>query len=121
MTASEAIARAKEIRQGSIGYSQYLSWLNVIEGRVQTELLEKNTDEVIKYTEETDASELIIPHPYDEVYIFYLCAMTDFANEEMELYSADAQAFDSRFEDFKKYYSKTSGNKTVRISGWWNS
>ena len=121
MTASEAIARAKELRQGSIDYSQYLRWLNVIEGRVQAEILKKPLSEIIIYTEENDNAELIISHPYDEVYVFYLCAMVDFSNEEFELYAADAQVFDEKFEAFKKYYGKVNKTESVHIHGWWKS
>jgi hypothetical protein len=78
MTASEAIARAKETRQGAIDYSQFLKWVNVIEGRIQVEIMGKRPEEVIIYTEENDNVPLLVSHPYDEVYVYYLCAMIDF-------------------------------------------
>lgn len=121
MTASEAIARAKETRQGAIDYSQYLKWINVIEGRVQTEILGKPLSEIIIYSEENDNISLLIPHPYDEVYIYYLCAMVDFFNEELDLYNVDAQIFDDKFEAFKKHYAKNNEGATVQIHGWWKS
>ena len=121
MTASEAIARAKETRQGAIDYSQYLKWINVIEGRIQVEVMGKGKDDLISYTEGTDNRELLIPHPYDEVYIYYLCAMTDFYNEELETYAIDAAVFEQKFDEFKRFYIKTAESSDIRIHGWWNS
>lgn len=121
MTASEAIARAKETRQGAIDYSQYLKWVNVIEGRVQAEVMGKKPEEIIKYTEENDNVQLLIPHPYDEVYIYYLCAMTDFFNEEWDLYANDAEFFEKTFENYKAYYMKNAQGANYQIHGWWKS
>ena len=121
MTASESIARRKQIRQGNIDYAQYLKWINVIEGRVQTEVMNKALDEIIIYNEESDNAPLLIPHPYDEVYIYYLCAMVDFFNEELDLYATDVDFFEQKFETFKKYYSKNHEGGTVQIHGWWKS
>ena len=121
MTASEAIARAKEVRQGSIDYSQYLKWVNVLEGRVQVEISGKKPEEVITYTEESDNIQLLVPHPYDEVYIYYLCAMIDFFNEEWDLYANDAAFFEKAFEDFKGAFLKSTPGTSHQIHGWWNA
>lgn len=121
MTASEAIATAKETRQGAIDYSQYLKWINVLEGRVQVELMGKHPNEIIKYTQEDDNKELLVPHPYDEIYVYYLCAMTDFFNEEWDIYANDADVFEKKFEDYKTAYGKFSDTTTYRIHNYMNA
>lgn len=121
MTASEAIARAKETRQGAIEYSQFLKWVNVIEGKIQVEIMGKRPEEVIVYTEENDNVPLLVSHPYDEVYIYYLCAMIDFFNEEWDLYANDAAFFEKAFDDYKGVYVRTAKSEGAQIHGWWKS
>ncbi len=122
MTASEAIARAKDMRQGAIDYSQYLKWINIIEGRIQVEVMGKKQSEMIVYTEKDDNTELLVTSPYDEIYIFYLCAMTDYYNEELDAYENDALIFEKKFSEFKAYYGKNnSSTEKANIYGWWKS
>lgn len=121
MTASEVIARAKETRQGAIDYSQFLKWVNVIEGRIQVEVLGKSPEEVIVYTEESDNVPLMVSHPYDEVYVYYLCAMIDFFNEEWDLYANDAAFFEKAFDDYKAAHIKTAPGKGHQIHSYWNA
>ena len=121
MTVSEAIARAKQMRQGAIDFAQYLKWVNVIEGRVQTEIMNIKLQDIKEYTKDDGDEQLLIPHPYDEVYIYYLCAMVDFFNEEIDLYMTDSQFFEEKFNDFKRAYSREHGTAGHQIHGWWRA
>lgn len=118
MTASEVIARAKEVRQCAATYSQLLRWVNVIEGRIQVEIMEKKPEEVIVYTEENDNVSLLISHPYDEVYVLYLCAMIDFYNEDWDLYANDAEVFEKELENYKAAYLRSGSGKKYQIHGY---
>jgi hypothetical protein len=121
MTASEVIARAKEVRQTSAGYSQFLKWINTIEGRIQVEIMGRKLDEITTYTEQNDNTDLLIPMPYDEAYVLYLCAMIDFFNEEWDLYANDAEVFEKTFEDYKAAYLKSVPGAAHQIHGWWGA
>lgn len=59
------------------------------------------------YNDDTsEQTELLIPAPYDEVYIHYLAAQIDRINQEMEKYNNDITLFNSTYLEFAAYYNR---------------
>ncbi len=122
MTLSDIIAKAREYRPCSADRSEYIRWLNVIEGRVQLEVM--NIDErdasFRKYTESDGDMELLIKSPYDDVYIYYLSAMADYYNGEYDKYESDSLMFADLFEKYCKHFTRNSNMKNaVKVTGWY--
>lgn len=47
---------------------------------------------------------LLIPFPYDDVYILWLKAKMSFFNDELDLYNNFAHAANTRLDEFKDFY-----------------
>lgn len=60
-----------------------------------------------------DADLLVWP-PYDDVYVKYLCAMIDNANEEVALYANDMAVYNTRMNEFKAAYRRQNRYYTKR-------
>jgi hypothetical protein len=96
------------------GYSQVekIRWLSQLDGVVKTEIIDthvggenitfKGYDELTPLTEE-----LLVPHPYDEVYIRWLEAQIDYANGEFGKYRNSMTMYNTALEAYEKYYNRT--------------
>lgn len=102
MTISDAITRADAIRLNVISDEQKCEWLFRLDGEL-SEMLEieppKNT-----YPDMT--GELLIKHPYDDIYPLYLTAMIDYYNQELQLYQNDRVMFEQARDNAVTYYRR---------------
>ena len=51
-------------------------------------------------------TELLVPAPYDEMYLRWLEAMIDYHNGEDERYNNAITLFNNAFDGYKKYYTR---------------
>lgn len=96
------------------GYSQVekIRWLSSLDGVVKTEIIDtheggekitfKGYDEMTPLTQE-----LLVPHPYDEVYIRWLEAQIDYANGEYGKYNNSITMYNIALSAYEKYYNRT--------------
>lgn len=85
MTVKEAIRKADELRPNAISEELKAGWIFEVEGEL-AEMMEVDPPE--NTWPELDV-QLLMPYPKDGMYIMYLCAMIDNANEETALYAND--------------------------------
>ena len=70
------------------------------------------------YDADTDGdTELLIDDGFKNVYIFWLYAMIDFANQELSRYSNSMVMFNSAYQDWTGWYNRTHMPLTARIRG----
>lgn len=120
MTIAEAIAKVDELKPNAFSRSDKVRWLAVLDGIIKAEIIEgynlitalnEGTDTVIDvcYTDDTPANTvLLVPFPYDELYIYWLMAQIDFYNNEMSLYNNDISMYNSVYDGYKTYVTKTA-------------
>ena len=96
MTVQEAIEKADGLRPNDFSAAEKRFWLQQIEGRILREILslyeEEETPVPVITGEEGET--LKTGAPYDDVYVYGLCARYDFALGEIERYNMDAVLFD---------------------------
>lgn len=50
--------------------------------------------------------ELLMPFPYDDIYLWFLCAQIDIMNEESQLYADDMTVFNRAWARAQAYYRR---------------
>lgn len=113
MTIIEAITKSEASRPGLASDADKIRWLSALDGRIKCEVI--NTREgyewaipFVGYCEEEDpATQLLVPHPYDELYLRYLEAQIDYESGEIARYNNAAAAFAAAYNDFLSYYHRT--------------
>ena len=60
--------------------------------------------------------ELLMPFPYDDIYLWFLCSQIDIMNEETALYADDAAMFNSAWARAKAWYRRKT--PTPRRKNW---
>ena len=107
MTLKECIERFLALRPERYTYAQLTDMLNSFEGRLATNVLMLPPDFFYKldYSEDQNAV-LLLEHPYEDLYIHWLWAMTDFYNNEIDRYNDSYAMFTALYEDYCAYIGR---------------
>lgn len=82
-----------------------IDFLSTLDGRVAREIY--NDKEFSGYTKDVDReTELLIPYPYQDIYLRWLEAMIDKNNEEMTSFNNNMAMFNADFENYANYYNR---------------
>lgn len=112
MTIRTLILKVQEEKPNSFSNEKLLDFINEIEERVSEELRE--TDEFYPYASVSDAV-LKAPAPYDRLYVSYLKAQIDYANEEIESYANNQAQHELDFDNFADWVVRTGQAEVVEI------
>ena len=110
MTTLEVIGRVERDRPGESTREELLRWLAQLDGKwyeqvVLTHEGAEGVEKPEKYTFEEEAK-LLIPSPYDEVYIHYLYSKIDYRLGEIERYDNSAALFNNEWQEARKAYHR---------------
>lgn len=117
MIVQEVIDRVDRIKPNGFTNDDKVAWLDEVEGRVQTEFLLLPPEKVERL--KTVGDKLLVPFPYDALYVAYLMAMIDFANGEYDRYDATYEMFNAKWKEFAMWrttHYPTKGNVTFGVT-----
>lgn len=106
MTIRTLIDKVQAEKPNTFTNEQIVAFVNEVEGNVAEELRTKRI--TYSTTEEDMTKKLLVPAPYDRLYVSYVKAMIDFANEEYGSYQLNQQQFALDFEDFSNWVVRTN-------------
>ena len=111
MTIIDAITRVDRLKPNGYSQSDKVWWLSTLDGTVKVEVIDTHEggEDVLfaGYNDETLlTTELLVPAPYDNVYIHYLEMQIDYANGEYGKYNNSLSMFEAAMTAFKKYYNR---------------
>lgn len=107
MTLRELLNKISEEKPNSFSEAKLISFVNEVEAEVAEEL---NKSIVPVYTFEHDSEldkELLVPAPYDRLYVSYVKAMIDYANEEYDSYANNQAQHVQDYRDFVDWVVRT--------------
>ncbi|MBR5594015.1 MAG: hypothetical protein IKW46_08085 [Bacteroidaceae bacterium] len=112
MTILEAISRVDAVKPNSYSQTEKIAWLSRIDATIKNEIIDTHEGaENITfngYDLDTDTNtELLVPAPYDEVYIRYLEMHIDYANNEYGKYNNSMVMYNAAYAAYEKYYNRT--------------
>lgn len=119
MTLMESLHRIDTIKPNSYSQAEKIKWLSTLDGMIKTEIIDtrKGSENVVfnGYTEDTDLTTiLLVPAPYDELYLFWLESKIDYWNGEVGKYNNSIAMFNEAYSTFAKYYNRTNMPKGKR-------
>ncbi len=106
-TVNNVIERTMQIHPDTIADSIKNRWISELDGKIMRETMHLDGFEGYSYPEDAD-KELLVKHPYDNIYELYLIAMSDFYSGEFESYTASAVMFEQAYSEFRKNYLKNN-------------
>lgn len=112
MTIIEAINQIDELKPNSYPQSQKVKWLSTLDGLVKRLIIDTHEGaESVTFNGYTDeipiGTELLVPAPYDEIYLRWLESKIDYSNGEYARYNNTAAAYQAEFDTYRNYYNQT--------------
>lgn len=111
MKVNEAITKVDDLEPNTYEDNEKLDWLTELDKRIVIEILnvrEREEDVVVEpYTEADMDKELLVPAPYDSLYVQWLMSQIDYYNNEMDRYANSAAMFNQKYQDFTNYWYRT--------------
>lgn len=121
MTIIEAITRIDAIKPNAYRQSEKIAWISSIDSTIMREIIETHEgDSTVIFDGYTDntplTTELLVPAPYDELYLYYLESRIDYWNGETKRYNNSIKMFNEAYSNFAKYYNRTHMPKGRNIA-----
>lgn len=112
MTIMEALHRIDTIKPNSYNQTEKIKWLSTLDGRIKTEIIDTHEGGNITFNEYTEntplTTNLLIPYPYDDIYLFWLESKIDYWNGEIGKYNNSISMFNEAYSSFEKYYTRNN-------------
>lgn len=107
----EAINIVDKLKPNGYTREEKIRWLSDLDERIKAEIIDTHEGhEEVSFTGYTDATdintELLVPAPYDEVYISWLESRIDYTNAEIARYNNSIVNFNVLYADFANYYNR---------------
>ena len=110
MTLGEAITRTQEIKPSQYGPESMALWLYQLDETIYKEVVlnhEDASEPVEPYDPEADReTTLLVPPPYDGIYMSWLAAKIDFHNAEYGRYNNDMIMYNTQYNSFVDWYNR---------------
>lgn len=126
MTIQQALDRKSIIDKDSFPDELKIAWLSELDAQVYIEVIQthKNPEDIkfTPYTKEDGDKKLLVPFPYDKLYIPFLFAKVAEAYGETEDYNNHLASFEKAMREFRGYWNRThmpisAGTKNEKFTG----
>ena len=112
MTIRDAITRIDALKFNTYSDADKVEWLSRLDNSVKLQIIDAHEggDRVVftGYDDSTDMDTvLLVPSPFDEVYIRWLEAQIDYHNGEYDKFNASIIMYNTAYEGFANYYKRT--------------
>jgi hypothetical protein len=111
MTIQEALDRKSLINTDSFPKELKIAWLSELDAQIDIEVIQRheNPEGITfeKYNPDKCGKELLVPFPYDKLYIPFLLAKCAEAYGEIEEYNNYLLSYNSALKEFKAYWNRT--------------
>lgn len=111
MTIIEVLNRVDNIKPNSYGITEKIRWLSDLDGIIKNEIFDTHEGgENISFSGYTEDVELdtvlLVPAPYDDIYIHYMEMRIDYANNEYGKYNNSMVMYNTAYSAFERYYNR---------------
>ena len=107
----EAITKIDALKPNNYTPENKIAWLTVLDGVIKKEIIDTHEGgEAITFNG-YDAStptdtELLVPAPYDDIYVRWLEAQIDYSNADYGRYSNSMTMYNAAYSAYERYYNR---------------
>jgi hypothetical protein len=111
MTIIEAIHGIDSLKPNGYSQADKVKWLSSLDGMVKAQIIDTHEDgEGITfngYDGDTDIdTELLVPAPFDDIYIKWLESKIDYTNAEYGKYNNSVTMFNAQYSAYSNHYNR---------------
>ena len=112
MTIMDALYRIDELKPNSYSQPEKIKWLSSLDGVIKSEIIDTHEGgegiEFSGYTEDASLNTvLLVPAPYDVIYLKWLEAQIDYTNGEIGKYNNSIVAYNDAYDLYQRHYNRT--------------
>lgn len=116
----EAIDQIDSLKHNTYSQRDKIQWLSRLDSMIKRLIIDTHEggDDVVfeAYTENTDLeTEMLVPAPFDEMYLRWLEAQIDYANGEYGKYNNSILMYQAAYDGYANYYNKNHMPKGKRF------
>ena len=109
-TLQQALTRIDAICPNAWDDAAKIQWLNECEHMIQMRILDAAPEQCVTYDADTErGTVLLVPAPFDRLYVYYVIAMCDYAAHETAHYADSMALFNAALDEYAKWYQRTNG------------
>lgn len=113
MTIAEAINKIDSIKPNNYSLPEKISWLSNLDGKIKIDIIDTHEGhEKVSfsgYNEDVNMETvLLVPAPFDNIYLRWLEAQIDYANSEYTKYNNSITMYNTEYDEFAKYYTRNN-------------
>lgn len=105
MKIKEAIAFARKLSGNAIDDDTLCRWLSELDGRLMLDFY-KGSEWMSYSVPQDEEHDLLIPFPWDEMYVHYLEAMVYYSNGEFERYRNSYEMYNKKELEYRQWYAR---------------
>lgn len=111
MTIIEAINKNDALKSNTYSQDEKLEWLSRLDWIIKKQIIDthEGSEEVTftGYNADTDlGTVLLVPAPFDEIYLRWLEAQIDYHNGEIDKYNVAITMYNTAYEGYEKHYNR---------------
>ena len=110
MTINEAIARVDDLRDNTMAPNIKIAWLEMVDQQVYNEIIKGRVgaDAVTlpDYSDDNGERVLLVPPPYDMLYVYRLEAEICYKNQEIDRQANALTRYNELMDAFAKQYAR---------------
>ena len=116
----EAIGRIDGLKHNTYTQSEKVAWLSRLDSMVKRLIIDTHEGgenvTFSGYDDRTDVTtELLVPAPFDEMYIRWLEAQIDYSNGEYGKYNNSITMYQTAYDGYANYYNRNHMPKGKKI------
>ena len=105
MKIREAISQVRELSGNAVADSMLVRWLSELDGRLMLDFY-KGDGWASYALPQDEEHELLVPFPWDQLYVHYLEAMVYYSNGEFERYRNSYEMYNKKELDYRQWYAR---------------
>ena len=107
MTVNEAIDLLDSRQHNTFSRQEKIVWLSQLDALISKEVI--GNQQFSGYTTETDPqTRLLVPAPWEDIYLHYMQAQMDYINGEMTRYANAAAMYNTLYAAYKNHYNRAN-------------
>ena len=110
MTINEAIARVDDLRDNTMATDIKIAWLQMVDQQVYEEIIKgregADTVTLPDYTDNNGERVLLVPPPYDMLYVYRLEAEICYKQQEIDRQANALTRYNELMDSFAKKYAR---------------
>ena len=107
MTINEAIQRVDELKPNALAPETKARWISNLNGIIGLTLFKNEAATILEYPNDAD-KELLVPSPFDDLYVYHVMAMIDLQNEDVTEYNNSNAVYQTALQEYTSFYQRTT-------------